>query len=98
LKSLFKVRQFSADTFIFRLHYKITTGLFLAGCLLITAIQLVTDPITCDVKGVPGGIFNAYCWTHATFSLPHTDTQIHPGLGEDTQHKTFADGCELNYD
>ena len=25
-------------------------GLFLACCLLITAIQLVTDPITCDVK------------------------------------------------
>ena len=29
---------------------QLTTGLFLAGCLLITAIQLVTDPITCDVK------------------------------------------------
>ena len=33
---------------------------------------------------VPGGIFNAYCWTHSTFSLPRTDSQIHPGLGEDT--------------
>ena len=62
---------------------QITTGLFLAGCLLITAIQLVTDPITCDVKGVPGGIFNAYCWTHSTFSLPARRGQPHPGVGED---------------
>ena len=33
-----------------RLHYKVTTGLLLACSLLVTAVQLVTDPITCDVK------------------------------------------------
>ena len=33
-----------------RLHYKVTTGLVLACSLLVTAVQLVTDPITCDVK------------------------------------------------
>ncbi len=22
-------------------------------------------------QGVSGGIFNAYCWTHATFTLPY---------------------------
>ena len=27
-----------------------TTGLLLACSLLVTAVQLVTDPITCDVK------------------------------------------------
>ena len=43
-------RCLSTDTFVFRLHYKVTMGLMLACCLLITAIQLVTDPITCDVK------------------------------------------------
>ena len=36
--------------YIFRLHYKVTTGLLLACSLLVTAVQLVTDPITCDVK------------------------------------------------
>ena len=29
-----------------------TTGLLLACSLLVTAVQLVTDPITCDVKVV----------------------------------------------
>ena len=33
-----------------RLHYKVTMGLVLACSLLVTAVQLVTDPITCDVK------------------------------------------------
>merc|ERR1719419_848982 len=96
LKSLFKVRQYSADNVIFRLHYKLTTGLFLAGCLLITAIQLVTDPITCDVKGISGGIFNAYCWTHATFTLPYeTEQLIHPGVAPDagsTEHDRVHHG------
>ena len=44
------MKTYSTDTFVFRLHYKVTMGLMLACCLLITAIQLVTDPITCDVK------------------------------------------------
>ena len=45
-----QVKTYSTDTFVFRLHYKVTMGMMLACCLLITAIQLVTDPITCDVK------------------------------------------------
>jgi hypothetical protein len=80
------VKTYSTDTFVFRLHYKATMGLLLACCLLITAIQLVTDPITCDVKGVSGGIFNAFCWTHATFTLPYRHLMqegsvLQPGVG-----------------
>ena len=33
-----------------------------------------------SLQGVSGGIFNAYCWTHATFTLPYTSV-IHPGVG-----------------
>jgi len=93
---VFKVKTYTTDTFLFRLHYKITMGLFLACCLLITAIQLVTDPITCDVKGVSGGIFNAFCWTHATFTLPYRQLPdggpvLYPGVGtmdrSDEQHQ-----------
>ena len=42
-----------------RLHYKVTTGLLLACSLLVTAVQLVTDPITCDVK-VGTGVLAVY--------------------------------------
>ena len=65
LKNVFRVKSYTTDTVIFRLHYKVTisshlqsfrlpckvtTGLLLACSLLVTAVQLVTDPITCDVK------------------------------------------------
>ena len=50
LKNVFKVKTYTSDTVVFRLHYKVTTGLLLACSLLVTAVQLVTDPITCDVK------------------------------------------------
>ena len=50
LKNVFKVKTYTTDTLVFRLHYKVTTGLMLACSLLVTAVQLVTDPITCDVK------------------------------------------------
>ena len=55
----FQVKTYSTDTFVFRLHYKVTMGLLLACCLLITAIQLVTDPITCDVKVSLDFFFNS---------------------------------------
>ena len=44
---------------------QLTTGLFLAGCLLITAIQLVTDPITCDVKVSSNKSSHSPCSHHA---------------------------------
>jgi len=86
LKNVFKVKTYSTDTVVFRLHYKVTMGFLMACCLLVTAIQLVTDPITCDVKGVSGGIFNAFCWTHATFTLPYRQFSkdgpiLQPGVG-----------------
>ncbi|XP_023329586.1 innexin inx2 [Eurytemora carolleeae] len=86
LKNVFKVKAYSTDNFLFRLHYKVTMGLLLGCALLITAVQLVTDPIICDVKGVHAGIFNAYCWTHATFTLPYRQKgfdgpKIQPGVG-----------------
>ena len=33
------------------------------------------------LQGVAGGIFNAYCWTHATFTLPRLAGDPHPGVG-----------------
>ena len=30
-------------------------------------------------QGISGGIFNAYCWTHATFTLPYSASNEEPG-------------------
>ena len=59
---------------------KVTLSLMLACSLLVTAVQLVTDPITCDVKGVSSGIFNAFCWSHTTFTLPYNN----PGTSQES--------------
>ena len=47
-------------------------------------------------QGISGGIFNAYCWTHATFTLPYeTEQLIHPGVAPDagsTEHDRVHHG------
>jgi len=58
------------DNQIFRLHYKITVGLFFIASLLVTSRQYVGDPIDCMVDEIPGDMMDTYCWIHSTFSIP----------------------------
>ena len=75
------------DNLTFRLHYQYTFAILLIACLLQTAQQYLGNPIDCDVDGVPGELFNTFCWIHGTFTLP---SQLagrkgldypHPGVG-----------------
>ena len=58
------------DNQVFRLHYKITTGLFFIASLLVTSRQYVGDPIDCMVDEIPSDMMDTYCWIHSTFSIP----------------------------
>lgn len=58
------------DNQIFRLHYKITVGLFFIASLLVTSRQYVGDPIDCMVDDIPSDMMDTYCWIHSTFSIP----------------------------
>ena len=61
-------------------------GLFLACCLLITAIQLVTDPITCDVKAALSEIGALCSFFASPVSCPAMLRRGRPGsLGWDLQ-------------
>lgn len=58
------------DNTTFRLHYRVTFLFLVVASFLQTAKQYFGSPIDCDVSGVPGDLFNTFCWIHGTFTLP----------------------------
>ena len=71
--------------------FQLTTGLFLAGCLLITAIQLVTDPITCDVK--VSTAYHIYIYTYITFNFTGSGGRHLQRVLLDPRHLHAAPPC-----
>ena len=76
------------DNAIFRLHYRATTVLLLASCILVCTRQFIGNPIQCITDGkIPGHVINTYCFIMSTFTVPdYHDTEIgkespHPGVG-----------------
>ncbi|XP_078050950.1 innexin 3 [Augochlora pura] len=84
------------DNMVFRAHYRITSAILFACCIIVTANNLIGDPINClsDV-GVPENVINTYCWITYTFSLPQNQAKpvgthvAHPGLGADVGEKRY---------
>lgn len=77
------------DSPIFRLHYRVTSAIFFASCILVTAFDLFGKPIDCivdyDFKRMDA--LNTYCWTQSTFTLVRNNTPFtvgfnaHPNVG-----------------
>ena len=80
------------DNMVFRAHYRITSALLFVSCIIITANNLIGDPIQCiNDGGVATHVINTYCWITYTFSLPHEQGRMghhvaHPGLGNEYEH------------
>ncbi|XP_055305433.1 innexin inx3 [Sitodiplosis mosellana] len=84
------------DNMIFRCHYRITSAILFVCCIIVTANNLIGDPIACINDGaVPNHVINTYCWITYTFTLPgqhgkHVGTEVaQSGLGNDNQEKVF---------
>uniref|UniRef100_A0A7G3AHP4 Innexin n=1 Tax=Lutzomyia longipalpis TaxID=7200 RepID=A0A7G3AHP4_LUTLO len=84
------------DNMIFRCHYRITSAILFVCCIIVTANNLIGDPISCINDGaVPTHVINTYCWITYTFSIPGQHgraigTEVaHSGLGNDNAEKTF---------
>ncbi|CAH0555057.1 unnamed protein product [Brassicogethes aeneus] len=96
IKVRYLIDKAMIDNMVFRAHYRITSAILFLSCIIITANNLIGDPIQCiNDRGVPGHVINTYCWITYTFTLPHeqgkrigTDVS-HPGLGNDNQDKTY---------
>lgn len=70
LRSLFKVQRANEDTFIFRLHYRVTVALLLAGCLTLACKSISGSPIHCESSGsVDKVVLETFCWLHTTYSM-----------------------------
>ncbi|XP_031345087.1 innexin inx3 [Photinus pyralis] len=83
------------DNMVFRAHYRITSALLFVSCIIITANNLIGDPIQCiNDGGVATHVINTYCWITHTFTLPHEQGRVgyhvaHPGLGNENQEKRY---------
>ena len=85
----------TVDNFVFRLHTKVTTAIFIVSSIIVVARWLIGPPIMCHIDKVhPAHIFmiNGYCWIHSTFTLPErivlppeeAGVTAHPGVGVPT--------------
>lgn len=84
------------DNMIFRCHYRITSALLFVCCIIVTANNLIGDPISCINDGaVPNHVINTYCWITHTFTMPgqhgkHVGIEVaQSGLGNDNAEKTY---------
>lgn len=85
------------DNMVFRCHYRLTSAVLFLCCVLVTANNLIGDPISCINDGaIPGHVINTYCWITYTFTLPGqhgrpVGTSVaHSGLGNEyNQERTY---------
>lgn len=83
------------DNMIFRFHYRITSAILFACCIIVTANNLIGEPINClSDNAVPTHVINTFCWITHTFSMPTTLSHpiqevAHPGLGGDVGEKRY---------
>lgn len=72
------------DNVVFRCHYRTTTAILFVSCILVTANNLIGDPMNCINDGaLPRHVINTYCWITSTFTLPH---QLHKPVGSHVVH------------
>ncbi|XP_050459702.1 uncharacterized protein LOC126855791 isoform X1 [Cataglyphis hispanica] len=70
IRSLFKVHRIAEDSMIFRLHYRATVAVLLAGCLTLACKSLSGSPIHCEASGsVDKTVLETFCWLHTTYSM-----------------------------
>lgn len=92
LKDFLKKDEVVKDGPVFRFH-NVFTALILFSCsLIVTASQLVGDPIQCILDDSEKKLrkpVNTYCWITSTFTLPRAygkdvgTHMAHPGVGPD---------------
>lgn len=71
LKDYLRAQEISTDSMVFRMHNLLTSVLLMTCSVIITATQLVGNPISCIVpSALPTQPVNTYCWITSTFTMP----------------------------
>jgi hypothetical protein len=70
LRGFIKIDHIVTDSFVFRLHHKLTVAILIGASLLVTSRQYFGDPIDCISRDdIPPNLLDTYCWIHGTFSV-----------------------------
>uniref|UniRef100_A0A023F482 Innexin n=1 Tax=Triatoma infestans TaxID=30076 RepID=A0A023F482_TRIIF len=98
VKIRYLVEKAIIDNLVFRLHYRTTSAFLFVCCVLVTANNLIGDPISCiNDDGIPRHVINTFCWITYTFTLPGQTGVVgthvaHPGVAND-----LVPGTEKRY-
>mgnify|MGYP005984517875 FL=1 len=88
IKKNFKLKPQTVciDNWIFRLHYRITTLIFLVATILVTSRQYIGEHIRCiSDKGVPDNVLNTFCFFTSTFTVVSTKIEARKQLKTDNR-------------
>ncbi|XP_034947390.1 innexin inx3 [Chelonus insularis] len=84
------------DNMVFRAHYRITSAILFACCIIVTANNLIGQPISCIAdSAVTEHVINTFCWITSTFTLPANSLKpvgthvAAPGLGTDIGDRKY---------
>jgi len=71
-ETILGIGEVSIDNFTFKLFYKWSVSLFVAGSVAVCSSQFFGDPISCETAddSVDEEVLNAYCWMYSTFDIP----------------------------
>lgn len=71
-ETILGIGEVSIDNFTFKLFYKWSVSLFVAGSVAVCSSQFFGDPISCETAddSVDEEVLNAYCWMYSSFQIP----------------------------
>ena len=80
LFSQFKLDEIDIDNWNFKLHSKVTVGIFMMASAGSIATGYFGDPIECKVDAHKSFV-ETYCWTHGSYhiQMEQLETQINQG-------------------
>jgi hypothetical protein len=65
-----KPQNYYIDNWIFQMHYRVTTLIFLVATIMVTSRQYIGEHIKCiSDKGVPEHVMNTFCFFTTTFTV-----------------------------
>uniref|UniRef100_T1GB50 Innexin n=1 Tax=Megaselia scalaris TaxID=36166 RepID=T1GB50_MEGSC len=90
IKIRYLVDKAVIDNLVFRCHYRVTSAILFLCCVVVTANNLIGEPISCINDGsIPMHVINTFCWITYTYSIPgllnkNVGTEVAaPGAGND---------------
>jgi len=72
-----KKKKVSIDTFVSKLHYRVTSLFLLSVSLFISSKMFISDTILCKYDKLPVRFVEQYCLTQTTFSYDGTEQRHH---------------------